>query len=80
MTHSYGTLSFADALVKSSNVGAIKMGWKLGPERLGAYVSAFGFGRAVSSDFPGESPGIVWNPSASTTARWRRCRWATRWA
>jgi cell division protein FtsI (penicillin-binding protein 3) len=62
-THNYGTLSFADALVKSSNVGAIKVGWKLGPERLGAYVSAFGFGRPVSSDFPGESPGIVWNPA-----------------
>jgi cell division protein FtsI (penicillin-binding protein 3) len=62
-THNYGTLSFADALVKSSNVGAIKVGWKVGRERLGTYVSAFGFGRAVSSDFPGESPGIVWNPA-----------------
>ncbi|HUU35385.1 MAG TPA: penicillin-binding protein 2, partial [Vicinamibacterales bacterium] len=60
-THNYGVLSFADAIVKSSNVGAIKVGLKLGRDRLGDYVSRFGFGRTTSSDFPGESPGIVWN-------------------
>ena len=61
-THNYGVLSFADAIVKSSNVGAIRVGLKLGRDRLGDYVSRFGFGRRTSSDFPGESPGIVWNP------------------
>jgi cell division protein FtsI (penicillin-binding protein 3) len=62
--HPYpGAMTFGDVIVKSSNVGAIKVGLKLGPDRLGAYVSRFGFGRPVSSDFPGESPGIVWNPS-----------------
>ena len=34
-THQYGTLTFTDVLVKSSNVGAIKAGMRLGPERLG---------------------------------------------
>ena len=64
--HRYGVLSFADVIVKSSNVGAIKMGLKLGPERLGQYTSRFGFGTRTSPDFPGESPGIVWNPAKLT--------------
>ena len=61
--HNYGVLSFTDVIVKSSNVGAIKIGLRLGPERLNRYVSRFGFGRPLSPDFPGESPGIVWNPA-----------------
>ncbi len=61
--HRYGTLSFTDVLVKSSNVGAIKVGLRLGAERLNRYVSRFGFGRPMSPDFPGESAGIVWNPA-----------------
>ena len=61
--HTYGVLSFNDVIVKSSNVGAIKVGLRLGPERLGRYVSRFGFGQAIGPDFPGENPGIVWNPA-----------------
>jgi cell division protein FtsI (penicillin-binding protein 3) len=61
--HRYGPLSFTDVIVKSSNVGAIKVGLKLGPERMGLYIRRFGFGRPSSPDFPGESPGIVWDPS-----------------
>lgn len=61
--HRYGVLSFGDVIVKSSNVGAIKVGLRLGPERLGDYVKRFGFGRQTSSDFPGESAGIVWDPA-----------------
>jgi len=60
--HNYGALSFTDVMVKSSNVGAIKVGLKLGPERLSNYVRRFGFGRALSPDFPGETTGIVWDP------------------
>jgi cell division protein FtsI (penicillin-binding protein 3) len=60
-THDYGVLSFTDVLVKSSNVGAIKIGFKLGTERLSDYVQKFGFGRPISPDFPSESPGIVWD-------------------
>ena len=62
--HAYGQLSFTDVMVKSSNVGAIQVGLRLGPERLSRYVRRFGFGQALSPDFPSESPGIVWNPSA----------------
>ena len=60
-THDYGVLSFTDVIVKSSNVGAIKIGMKLGPDRLSDYVQRFGFGRPVSADFPSENPGIVWD-------------------
>ena len=49
-------------LVKSSNVGAIKAGMRLGPERLGQYVSRFGFGQTIAPDFRGENAGIVWSP------------------
>jgi len=59
----YGALSFADVIVKSSNVGATKIGVELGSERLGRYVRRFGFGQTVSHDFPGESVGIVYDPS-----------------
>ena len=61
--HTYGVLPFTDVIVKSSNVGAIKVGLRLGPERLGRYVSRFGFGQPIGPDFRGESPGIVWNPA-----------------
>ena len=60
--HNYGVLSFADVIVKSSNVGAIKVGLRLGGEKLSAYVRKFGFGRVASPDFRGESAGIVWRP------------------
>src|SRR5688572_29879469 len=61
--HRYDPMSFADVIIKSSNVGAIKVGLKLGAERMGLYIRRFGFGRPTSPDFPGESPGIVWEPS-----------------
>src|SRR5207247_9585282 len=64
--HNDGVLSFADVIVKSSNIGAIKIGFRVGTERLSRYVARFGFGHPVSSDFPGESSGIVWQPEKWT--------------
>jgi len=64
--HNYGVLSFEDVIVKSSNVGAIKIGLQVGAERMGRYVRQFGFGHPISPDFPGESPGIVWDPAKWT--------------
>ena len=64
--HNYGVLSVKDVIVKSSNVGAIKIGLRIGPDRLGAYVKRFGFGRPLSPDFRGESPGIVWDAARLT--------------
>jgi cell division protein FtsI (penicillin-binding protein 3) len=64
--HNYGVLSFSDVLVRSSNVGAVKIGLRLGAERLGRYVERFGFGKPISPDFPGESPGLVDSPDKLT--------------
>jgi cell division protein FtsI (penicillin-binding protein 3) len=61
-----GVLSFTDVIVKSSNVGAIKIGFKVGTERMSRFVSLFGFGHVSSPDFPGENPGIVWSPEKWT--------------
>ncbi|PYR27680.1 MAG: hypothetical protein DMF98_05175 [Acidobacteria bacterium] len=61
-----GVLSFTDVIVKSSNIGAIKIGFKVGTERMSRFVSLFGFGRVSSPDFPGENPGIVWSPEKWT--------------
>ena len=61
--HRYDPMTFTDVIVKSSNVGAIKVGLKVGAERMGLYIRRFGFGRPTSPDFPSESPGIVWEPS-----------------
>jgi cell division protein FtsI (penicillin-binding protein 3) len=58
--HNYGTLSLTDVIVKSSNIGAVKIGLKIGAERFGMYANRFGFGKPTSPDFPGESPGILW--------------------
>ena len=67
-THDYGVLSFTDVIVKSSNVGAIKIGLQLGAERLGLYARRFGFGRTLSPDFPGETAGILWDPAKLDTS------------
>ncbi|HEX4566442.1 MAG TPA: penicillin-binding protein [Vicinamibacterales bacterium] len=60
-THRYGVLSFTDVIVKSSNVGAIKVGEKIGASTLVSYVSKFGFGQTLAPDFRGETAGIVWS-------------------
>jgi cell division protein FtsI (penicillin-binding protein 3) len=68
-THSYGTLSMADVLAKSSNIGAIQVGLKVGDQQLYRYARKFGFGRKTGVELPGESPGILrkveqWTPTS----------------
>lgn len=60
----HGILSFTDVMVKSSNVGAIKIGSRLGAERLGRYVRRFGFGTRLCPDLPGESAGMLADPAS----------------
>lgn len=60
-THAHPAMSFTDVIVRSSNVGAIRIGLKLGSDRMSDYVQRFGFGRPISPDFPAENPGIVWD-------------------
>jgi cell division protein FtsI (penicillin-binding protein 3) len=59
--HNYGSLSFEDVIVKSSNVGAIKAGLQTGAERLSRYINRFGFGQVLSPDFRGQTAGLVWD-------------------
>jgi len=53
------TMTVAQILSRSSNVGAITLAQLLGPQRLARWIERFGFGKAVGIDFPGETPGIV---------------------
>lgn len=57
--HNYGLQTLKGVIVHSSNVGAIKIGLRVGAERMSDYVKRFGFGHSESPDFQGESPGIV---------------------
>jgi cell division protein FtsI (penicillin-binding protein 3) len=53
------TLSVADILAQSSNVGSVRIGLELGADRFARWVHRFGFGRPTGIDLPGEAPGIV---------------------
>jgi cell division protein FtsI (penicillin-binding protein 3) len=57
--HNYRELSFEDVLVHSSNVGAIKIGFKVGAERMERYMRRFGFGQLTGTELSGESRGQV---------------------
>ena len=57
------TLSVRQILAQSSNVGAVKIGQRLGANRFDHWVRTFGFGKPTGVDLPGESPGIVLKPS-----------------
>jgi cell division protein FtsI (penicillin-binding protein 3) len=58
-THKYGRLSIADILKHSSNIGAAKIGRRLGQERLSAYLKNFGIGERTGIDLPGEAVGSI---------------------
>src|SRR5206468_12924230 len=56
---SYGVLPVETIISKSSNIGAAKIGIKMGEERLFEYIKDFGFGSRTGIPLPGESGGIV---------------------
>ena len=56
-THPYGWLNVQDIIKFSSNIGAGKIGEKLGKERLYENLRKFGFGERTGIDLPGEIPG-----------------------
>jgi cell division protein FtsI (penicillin-binding protein 3) len=58
----YGILTFREVLENSSNVGAVKLGLKLGQQRLYEALISFGFGAETGVDLPGEIEGRVRNP------------------
>src|SRR5207244_8660832 len=57
--HHFGNLSVEDIIVKSSNIGAAKIGMKLGEARLYKYIREFGFGDRTGIMLPGEVRGTV---------------------
>ena len=56
-------LSFTDMVAESSDVGAIKMGLRLGEDRLYRYIRAFGIGSKTGIELPGEERGLLQPPS-----------------
>ena len=57
--HGYGRLSVRDIIAYSSNIGMAQVGERLGPERMYAGLSLFGFGRKTGIELPGESAGLL---------------------
>jgi len=55
--HKYGVLTFENVLIKSSNVGAIRIADRIGSERLLDYIHRFGFDQKLGPDFLGLSKG-----------------------
>jgi len=61
-TSKHGWLTFQQIIKVSSNIGALKVGEKIGKERLYKYICAFGFGEKTQIGLPGEAKGIVHHP------------------
>jgi cell division protein FtsI (penicillin-binding protein 3) len=57
--HETETLTTAEILAQSSNVGAIKIGGLLGSEKFNSWVHRFGFGEPTGIDLPGEESGAT---------------------
>ncbi|MBI4690142.1 MAG: penicillin-binding protein 2 [Nitrospirae bacterium] len=57
--HRHGVLTFREVIQKSSNVGTIQIGMKLGKERIYKYAKLFGFGEKTGIDLPGEISGWI---------------------
>ena len=60
---SFADLTVTDVVVKSSDVGAIKLGLRLGEQRLYKYIRIFGFGEKTEVELPGEERGLLKPPS-----------------
>jgi cell division protein FtsI/penicillin-binding protein 2 len=57
--HGYESLTVAQILKVSSNIGADLIGMKLGAPRFSYWVRRFGFGAPTGVDLPGEDGGII---------------------
>jgi cell division protein FtsI (penicillin-binding protein 3) len=63
----FGVIPVTDIIAKSSDVGAIKLGLRLGEERFDHYIRAFGFGAQTGIELPGETRGL-----AKPVTRWSK--------
>ena len=64
---SLGVVTIAEALAHSSDVAAIKVGMKLGDQRLYHYIKDYGFGQQTGIELPGETRGM-----AKPVSRWSK--------
>lgn len=69
----YGPVDLGKLLMKSSNVGAAKIGLAMGAEQLWAGFRSLGFGEHSGAGFPGESGGVLhdhrhWGQIGTATA------------
>lgn len=56
-------LTTSQALWKSSDVAAVKLALRLGPETFYHYITAYGFGSRTGIELPGETRGLLRPPS-----------------
>jgi cell division protein FtsI (penicillin-binding protein 3) len=54
-----GTVTVATALARSSDVAAVKLALKVGPDKFYQYIRAFGFGSRSGVELPGETRGLL---------------------
>lgn len=71
-THANGTISVAQVIQKSSNIGSAKIMMRMQPERMGTLYRDLGFGTAPRTGFPGEAKGVL-----RPWAKWRPIEQAT---
>ena len=60
--YSYKDLTFTEVLAKSSNIGTVHLGVRLGEQRLYDYIRRFGFGDQTGIELPGEESGLLRPP------------------
>ncbi len=60
--HPYGMLTVEEVIEESSNICAVKLAERLGPELFYEYGRRFGFGLPTGLDFPGEPRGMLKRP------------------
>jgi cell division protein FtsI (penicillin-binding protein 3) len=61
-SHHIGTVTLEKAYAESSDVGAVKMALRLGPERFYKHIQEYGFGQLTNVELPGETRGLVRKP------------------
>ena len=65
-THEHGIMSVSDIIVQSSNIGAVKIGERLGYETFYRYLRRLGFGDRTGDEFLGEREGFIRSPEMTT--------------
>ncbi len=57
--HPHSRITVSEIIKYSSNIGAAKIGFKMGEGKLTSYLRNFGFGQRTGIDLPGEATGIL---------------------